>query len=1045
MRKILTLITLLLTFSVVHADDINRQQAKQIAEDFFANRGIQMLDGGTSGMKKSAVRDNATAPYHVFNAGNDNGFVIVSGSDVTEQILGYTDSGTFDEENLPENIKSWLQFYSDQIQWVEENKADIQKASKAKRKVAQTRHYIAPLLPCKWNQGNPYNLLCPEYYNEDGTRGLSATGCVATAYAQLLYFYKYPAATTKTIARHILEYDVLVEGEETEQTMTVTMPAVEAGAKIDWENMCDTYSGDETDEQKKAVANLMVLVGQAFKMGYGPSSGAVTSRGPEILRDYFGYDDSIYYLSSNDCGIQEWFDIIYNRLAEGHPVLFRGSSTGGGHAFVVDGFDGEGLFHVNWGWGGGSDGFFRLTVLNPGDNSGLGASSSPDGYNMGQGAILGVKPGDDGVAKVDYNIKVASPSARGTTIRASFRKTSETPNDFESAIVMRNKSGELEVVSDIQDMSELTSGVTKSYAFDMTGKFTKPGTYKLTPATRIIGTTNWKPFWNLVNDHILATVAEDLSFTLKKHTSVEDIEVTNWEFKGSLTKDSRQEVVVTFKNNGDEFDKDLGLYASMTDDKGKATTNSYVPLKAGETSSISFYFTPDSVGTWNLWIMKDDVVYGSTTVNIIDPANVKKTTLRLNSISIDNNAYGNCLVGELSILNKSNSTYTGAVTIQLWRDGEDGWWYGSGSRRMELKELASGQTQSATFSFDNLQIGTTYSIAVGYTTQDGRLENGGIGTNKWKLQDGVLRWTKDGTIAGSAVTSAMRFQATQVGASFYGSAPDEITLSKNTNTIFVFENGMTLPAGIEGANIVIDGQAENINLVSDYSCFFPVDVTAQNATFSHTFTVAGDGIKGWEAITLPFKPESVTVDGEPVTWQTETQEGKFLLREFGYQDDNGTVVFTDVEGVESLRGNNPYVISATEELVGKTIVFHGSYVKFSNTKTTKMSVSTDEYMFTGITLEPRMLNVYMLNETGDAYEYVTRKTAIDPFANYFTTTLSEELRAEKIVIASPEVTGIKDINVSKPTKDNRIYDLQGRLVENPGKGIYIKNGRKIIK
>ncbi len=1043
MKKYLSLVFLLFTAMFMHADDINRQQAKQIAEDFFANRGIEMLDNGNSGMKKAAARDNATAPYHVFNAGSNKGFVIVSGSDVTEQILGYTDSGTFDEENMPENMKAWLLNYSEQIRWVEDNKSNITQASKSKRKISQARHSVAPLLTCTWNQGDPYNLSCPDYYNEDGTTGRPASGCSATALAQVMYFYKYPSETKAAIPAHSNSYNT------TNGTKLVTMPAIPAGTKIDWDNMLDSYNGGETEAQRKAVGDLMLYVGQSVEMGYGPQSGAFFYNTEKMFEQYFGYSDGARYIYHQDYSIQEWFDLMYNEIAAGYPIAYVGYSTGGGHAFVLDGFDGEGLFHVNWGWGGGSNGWFRLNVLNPGDNSGIGASSSADGFSMGHSALIGVRVNNDGYVdpKEEY-LTVVSAGLRGkTSVRGTYKNNTGKTGTYETAIVTTGDKGGFAVVSNIETV-EIQSGASKSFFYDLSESFTQPGEYRLTPAARQQGQSEWIPLWRLNGNCIIATVDEDLNMSLEMHYAVENIEITNWNIKGNLAKGNNQEVEVTFRNLGDEYSQEIHLYASPTATiPDNSTCRTLVRLKRGETANATFYFEPNEAGTWNLWLKKGNTQYGTKEVEITETASQQNEYLRLSSFNIQNGGYGNLLSGTVSIQNMSTKTFTGTVRLNLWVLGEDdsGLVWSCGSQIVSFEELEYNQTQAAPFLFENLEVGRTYFISADYTSRSGAIENSGIvWNNSWELKPGILRWSNRGVITGSAYSSSMTFGTTFSGALFDGVSPTTITQGKNTNILYAFINGATVPEGIEGRNIVIEDVAESINLVNSYSFYSPVRFTANKATFSYTFKTTGDGEKGWEAMTLLFKPTSVTIDGAEATWKTDATEGDFWLREFSYQDNSGNVVFADVQGIESLRAGTPYVICATEKLAGKTVVFHGENVEFNASGENKLVVSTDDFLFYGATIEPRMADIYVLNDAGDAFEYAERNTNVKAFSCYFKTTLPEESRPQSIKITG-NATGISDVNTDKQYQDDRTYDMQGRIVKTPTNGIYIKNGRKFVK
>ena len=385
MKHSLIVIAIALLSSItVQAGPVSKQAVRQRAQKWMSKPMTPM---------KLSVADKEAGPYTIFNADDGQGYVIVSCDDRTEQILGYSDQGNLTEDNMPEGLRWLLQMYSEQIKTLptvvntnsSENVADDVSTMAFRRAPVITKHSIEPLLQTRWNQGGPYNLLCPRYYNEDGTQGdLSATGCVATAIAQVMGFYRYPSETIRMIPGYYQNYNT------TAGKKSVLLHNIPEHSRIDWDNILPDYYGGETDEQKTAVAQLMYWVGMGCKMGYGASSAAGFSEGVKALINYFGYDDGTHIEARHNHSIQSWHDLLYNELATGHPIAFAGTNTGGAHAFVIDGYDVSGLFHLNWGWGGLDNGYFRIDVLAPDDGSGIGASPTPDGYNMGQEAIIGM-------------------------------------------------------------------------------------------------------------------------------------------------------------------------------------------------------------------------------------------------------------------------------------------------------------------------------------------------------------------------------------------------------------------------------------------------------------------------------------------------------------------------------------------------------------------------------------------------------------------------------------------------------------------------------
>ena len=331
------------------------------------------------------------AYYYVFSAGHDLGYTIVSGDDRLPEIVGYTESGNYDADKLPENLASFMQAYQD----FADNATDGQ-IEEIKEWKAQMRHEpVAPLMEEKWNQRAPYNNMCPEYKYSWTESNRAVTGCTATAISQILHHYGCPDALKEDIPEYTSK--ITINGYPNE----ITMPAITAGEQYDWQNMPNVYKGTETQEQKDAVAKLMLHVGCAVKTTYGPSSTASASA--ETFTKYFGMDkELVRQLFRKDYNISQWDKMLYDELVAGRPVYYDGQSTGGGHAFVVHGYN-EGLYYVNWGWGGQSDGYFDITILNPYNTHDAGASWSDDGYSMKNSMIIGITP-DNG--KVD-NVSTA--------------------------------------------------------------------------------------------------------------------------------------------------------------------------------------------------------------------------------------------------------------------------------------------------------------------------------------------------------------------------------------------------------------------------------------------------------------------------------------------------------------------------------------------------------------------------------------------------------------------------------------------------------------
>lgn len=389
MRKHTLLLFLLLMAMPVLAENRSFRQAREIAERHAAKNGAHIGQQSVTRAKVLNKQQSTTSSrgYYVFPHDGNCGYTIVSGDDRMPEIVGYSTTDTYSEENMPDGMKHLMQAYEAMATALANGDAKVERCLAEKEALAADSTYrqprVAPLLAdVAWGQSEPYNNLCPMY---DGQRR-TVTGCVATAMAQLMMYYKYP----QTLKSDIPAYQT--------KSYQLDMPSVSAGERYDWDNMLPQYSGSAyTAAQANAVAKLMYHCGLSAKANYGPSTGAWCR--PNVLVKYWGYDpDVIRPLYRERFSLREWTAILDAELQASRPVYYTGcSTTSGSHAFLCDGADGNGLYHINWGWSGWSNGYFDITVLNS-DYSGAESATAPaDGYNYTCSMIVGIMP-DNGVA-----------------------------------------------------------------------------------------------------------------------------------------------------------------------------------------------------------------------------------------------------------------------------------------------------------------------------------------------------------------------------------------------------------------------------------------------------------------------------------------------------------------------------------------------------------------------------------------------------------------------------------------------------------------------
>ena len=347
----------------------------------------------------TALTPDGEPAFYVLNRENEKGFVIIAADDRAYTVLGYSDSGSWDENDLPDNLRAWLEGYKEEL-------ATIDRIPETSMKQTEEKTYtpVAPICKTQWNQSAPYNNACPSYQS-----GHAAAGCVAIAASQIMKYHAYPA---HGVGSHSYKW-VNENGD------SITLSADFANTTYDWTNMLSTYNSTATQTQKDAVATLIHQCGVACDMNYGKSSSATTSTMARELINTFSYDKSIRPLYKDYAGESTLLDAIQADLLAGRPVLMRGRTVKDeGHAFVGDGIDADGLVHINWGWGGKSDGYYRLSALAP-TSQGIGGSSSNRAYTENVQIYTNIRPDAGG----DYVLHLICQNVRIRQTRLARKDT----------------------------------------------------------------------------------------------------------------------------------------------------------------------------------------------------------------------------------------------------------------------------------------------------------------------------------------------------------------------------------------------------------------------------------------------------------------------------------------------------------------------------------------------------------------------------------------------------------------------------------------------
>lgn len=618
MRRFYLFLTSLMVAIAAMAEGIDRSAALQKAQRFMP--GKEFVTGKTM-LSARAMAPQEHDAFYVFNAKDGDGFVIVSGDDRTMDILGYSEHGTLDTDNLPENLKWWLDSYASQIKALGASLEPVVRTADAQRSAA-----IEPLVKTAWDQTEPYNYMCPDYYlidyDEPGydTDMRSLTGCVATAMAQIMYYWKWPKTCPALESYPIYQY--------------YTIKALPA-TSFEYDKMKEYYERDETGPAADAVAKLMRYCGQATQMLYSPASSE-TSLTSEVLASVFQYSPNCHELHRNGYSPTQWEEIIYDELSAKRPVIYGGFTRNIGHQFIVDGCDGNGYFHINWGWGGDYDAYYVLSVGGQKTQEGI-----PYVYN--QTAFVGLKPAEAG-EKIRPLIQSNIPEMANTSI---YHRPSTASNFTDvhlgstiyahySALPSNNIDVELgwgllqnDAVVQILDRKTFSIQPTYWWYFDYYellsfGAGLADGQYQLRPIHRFAGDSEWKICDSGNTSQLCAEV--------KGNTMLVGVAIPNdMSFKvNSITisdAPSKNDVVNVSANITNTYWDDelrVGMWIKRENTEWENMEIGYARLSTGESADIYFSFIPEEVGTYQIKITAGGTyeALGTATVNVAESATV---------------------------------------------------------------------------------------------------------------------------------------------------------------------------------------------------------------------------------------------------------------------------------------------------------------------------------------------------------------------------------------------------------------------------------------
>lgn len=749
-RIVLSFLVLLAIALPTQARQVTEAEARAIAGQFF---NVDMPEKPAA-MKAKGKKGHAS-PFYVFNNPVEQGWVIVAGDDRAVPILAYGDEDYFYEDEVPECVHDWLSGYVEQIEAIDNGSTVEEPEPTSTSVIAGTKTKIAPLLGAtKWAQSLPFNQACPSYSTTDGTSYCPA-GCVAIAMAQIMYYYKSSYGSL-AIPAYTSSMDNFVNER----------PALPA-TTFNWSIMNPWYHNQASSTASaKEVQKLVKYCGQSVKMAYGKKSSSATSQ-RNAFTCYFGYDKLSQQIKREDMNATTWENVIYTEIASGRPVYISARKLSSGHAFICDGYDGEGHYHINWGWRGSNNGFFALNALSDGNSGGIGAASGEEGYTINLQAIIGLEPSkstqtnsdnnnvaiysndtDDiagiTVPSTTYSRSSASSSFNNVKLIANYWNNSDQTYTYDLGWALYDSNGNLKSTHTVITNKSLQGGYytypTSSLSI---GSGLSSGTYYLKPICRLSGQSTWLLVRGANVNYVKANITStNLTLEVFDELKVQNLKI-NSVTTGSVKKvGSPLELKIGVSNQG-QTDYNY-IYMWVNNTLVSATTTD---VAIGGSGTVTMYYTPSQAGSNSFKFTADrkgtKVLYTtSVTIGAVTAASFSAT----NSATVSRNN----ITVKAVLKNTGSTTYNDYIVAKMWKhwptSGNTG--YGDNSIAQPLY-LNSGGTTTLNFEFTGLEHGTVYHFSIFYYSNGEQVK---AGSSTYNRTPSLYDVDEDGTVTATDIS-----------------------------------------------------------------------------------------------------------------------------------------------------------------------------------------------------------------------------------------------------------------------------------------------------
>ncbi len=715
--RTLSLMMCLAVIFPVWAGVVSERQAQQVANRFMSSHSISSAEMRLV-HKAPSFKASAPLPYYVFTADRtDGGYVIVAGDDRVPAVLGYSDQGTFDANDIPDAMRDWLDGYAAQMVMLDEGATAAAHINSA--------NPIAPMLTVQWSQGSPYNSMFPALPSGN----YASVGCVATAMAQLMSYWRWPLRPRMSIPSYVSE------------TLNISMPAL-APIDFNWDAMQNTYLTDDINSpEARAVAELSLYCAQAVQMDFlNNSSSASVMDIPLAMFMYFNYSPCTKYLQRRFYTTEQWEELLLNELIAGRPVIYRGRKVSGGHAFICDGYDGNGMFHFNWGWNGKSNGYFLLNVLNP-DLQGTGSASGTYGYIIDQALIAGLEPGlagDPGLDVADKYIEIQGSKNSRSTVSQSFTVTQTThflnimddPIDFDYGWALYRDQEMLNIL-DVGQRSGLNSWYycypSSTLSF---GSGISSGNFRIVPIYSEPYAEDWRPCLGADVNYIEVVINGNTCAMVAHGAAVQpNYEVNGIYVNGNMHNGRPVDVTLDLTNTGNTRNDVFYMFANDA-----LVSVGFADLERNARGVVPFCYMPEAAGNVTLKFAFDEEgtsVFATKQIGInqMPSANLKGTAKALNVSDVANKIITAKEFGVLvTVTNNGTTTYDEDISIKLYKrtHGTTGTLVQGANQRVVIQP---NETVNVTFHLDNVMDGWKYFAKTYYYSNGEQVSLAGVTTH----------------------------------------------------------------------------------------------------------------------------------------------------------------------------------------------------------------------------------------------------------------------------------------------------------------------------